>query len=96
MTSPYTTNNVNEMNIDRLLYTFQQRMRVLIKAEQGKHMMDAYAGGFLDIIENEIMPNVDHIVDWEPSDDEITASNSVGTPWHDGCWTPFAPGSYYS
>jgi hypothetical protein len=32
----------------------------------------------------------------DPSDDEITASNSIGTPWHDGCWTPFAPGSYYS
>ena len=55
--SAYTTNNINEMNIDRLLYTFQQRMRVLVKAEQGKHMMDAYDGGFLDIIENEIMEN---------------------------------------
>ena len=31
----------------------------------------------------------------DPSDDEITENNSCGTPWHDGCWTPFAPGSYY-
>ena len=85
MTSAYTTNNINEMNIDRLLYTFQQRMRVLVKAEQGKHMMDAYDGGFLDIIENEIMPSVDHIVDWEPSDDEIMENNPCGVPWHDGC-----------
>ena len=83
--SAYTTYNVNEMNIDRLLYTFQQRMRVLLRQEAAKHMMDAYPGDFLDMIENDIMPSVDHIVDWEPSDDEIVASNSVGTPWHDGC-----------
>jgi hypothetical protein len=58
---------------------------VLIKEDQGKHMMDAYDGGCLSIIEDEIMPAVDQIVDREPSDDEITANNSCGTPWHDGC-----------
>jgi hypothetical protein len=67
MTSAYTTNNINEMNIDRLLYTFQQRMRVLLEAEKGKHMMDAYDGGFLDVIEDEIMPHVDYIVDFDPT-----------------------------
>ena len=81
----YTTNNVNEMNIDRLLYTFQQRMRVLIKEDQGKHLMDSYDGSCLSIIEDEIMPAVDQIVDREPSDDEIMENNSCGTPWHDGC-----------
>ena len=65
--SAYTTNNVSEMNIDRLLYTFQQRMRILLKAEARKHQMDAYDGTFLDMIENEIMPAVDHIVDYDPT-----------------------------
>ena len=81
----YTTNNVNEMNIDRLLYTFQQRMRVLIKEDQGKHLMDSYDGSCLSIIEDEIMPAVDQIVDREPSDDEIMENNPCGVPWHDGC-----------
>ena len=25
------------------------------------------------------------IREWEPSDDEVTAYNSCGTAWHDGC-----------
>ena len=78
--SAYTTYNVNEMSIDRLLYTFQQRMRVLLRQEAAKHMMDAYPGDFLDIIENDIMPSVDHIVDWEPGDEDILDSMSGPEP----------------
>ena len=65
--SAYTTNTVSEMNIDRLLYTFQQRMRTLLKAEARKHEMDSYDPAFLDLIEEEIMPAVDHIVDYDPT-----------------------------
>lgn len=83
--SSYTTNNVYEMNMDRLLYTFQQRLNTLVKEEARKHIMDAQPGWVMDIIENEIQPLVDKIVDWEPTDDEIVANNSCGTPWHDGC-----------
>lgn len=83
--SSYTTNNVHEMNMDRLLYTFQQRLNTLVKEEARKHIMDAQPGWVMDIIENEIQPLVDKIVDWEPTDDEIVANNSCGTPWHDGC-----------
>lgn len=83
--SSYTTNNVHEMNMDRLLYTFQQRLNILVKEEARKHIMDAQPGWVMDIIENEIQPLVDKIVDWEPTDDEIVANNSCGTPWHDGC-----------
>ena len=83
--SSYTTNNVHEMNMDRLLYTFQQRLNTLVKEEARKHIMDAQPGWVMDIIENEIQPLVDKIVDWEPTDDEIVANNSCGSPWHDGC-----------
>ena len=83
--SSYTTNNVHEMNMDRLLYTFQQRLNTLVKEEARKHIMDAQPGWVMDIIENEIQPLVDKIVDWEPTDDEIVANNSCGTSWHDGC-----------
>lgn len=77
--------NIHEMGIDALLYNFRNRMGRLLKEEAQKHQMDAEPSWILDIIENDIMPSVNKIVDWEPSDDEIVANNSCGTPWHDGC-----------
>jgi len=68
--------NINEMGIDELLYAFQQRMHILIKREAAKPQ--GYEHYFLDEIENELMPVIDHIVDYEPSDDEITASYGSG------------------
>ena len=68
--------NINEMDIDQLLYAFQQRMHTLIKREAAKPQ--GYEHYFLDEIENELMPVIDHIVDYEPSDDEITASYGSG------------------
>lgn len=79
------SNNITEMGIDALLYSFQQRMQLLLKQEASKHQMDAEPTWVLDIIEDEIMPAVEKIVDWEPTDDEIIACNTCGTPWHDGC-----------
>lgn len=73
------------MGIDVLLYNFRNRMERLLKEEAQKHQMDVEPSWVLDIIEDEIMPSVNKIVDWEPSDDEIVANNSCGTPWHDGC-----------
>ena len=73
------------MDLDRLLYEFRERLEILVKEEARKHIMDAQPGWVMDIIENEIQPLVDKIVDWEPTDDEIVANNSCGTPWHDGC-----------
>jgi hypothetical protein len=83
--SPFTTNNIYEMGLDRLLYTFQQRLRVLIKQEACTPIQDAQPGWVMDILENDIQPAIDKIVDWEPSDDEILQYNSCGTAWHDGC-----------
>lgn len=77
--------NIHEMGIDALLYNFRNRMERLLKEEAQKHQMDAEPSWILGIIEDEIMPSVSKIVDWEPSDDEIVANNSCGTPWHDGC-----------
>ena len=79
------TNNITEMGVDALLYSFQKRMQLLLKQDATKHQMDAQPPWVLDIIENEIMPAVEKIVDWEPTDDEIIVSNTCGTTWHDGC-----------
>ena len=63
----YDTNNVWEMDIDRLLYTFQQRMEILIKEEAKKHEMDTHS--WIDHIEHELMPEINHIVDYDPTPD---------------------------
>ena len=83
--SPFTTNNIHEMGLDRLLYTFQQRLRVLIKQEACTPIQDDQPGWVMDILENDIQPAIDKIVDWEPSDDELLQYNSCGTAWPDGC-----------
>ena len=77
--------NLYEMSIDSLLYNFRNRMKSLLIDEARKHQMDAQPGWVIDLIEDEIMPAVEKIVDWEPSDSEIVETNSCGTPWHDGC-----------
>ena len=79
------TNNIHEMDIDLLLHNFRERMQRLLKDETKKDIMNSQPPWVLDIIEDEVMPAVEKIVDWQPTDDEILAVNSCGTPWHDGC-----------
>ena len=63
--------DINTMDIERLLYLFERRMHVLLQQESKKHMMDACPSWIIDKIEEEIMPAVEYINNWEPSDDEI-------------------------
>lgn len=81
----YNTNNINEMPMSRLLYAFEKRMDILLKENAKMHPMDAEPDWLIEIVEDQIMPAVEYINNWEPSDDEIVANNSCGTPWHDGC-----------
>ena len=67
------------MSIERLLYQFEKRMNVLLKQEASRHMMDATPSWILDKIEEEIMPAVEYINNWEPSDEEIIAYQSGPT-----------------
>lgn len=41
----------------------------------------------VDIYEKieDMIDTLEYIRDWEPSDAEMIANNSCGTPWHDGC-----------
>lgn len=80
-----SSNNIYEMQIHALLYAFQKRMSNLVKQDAKLHQMDAEPSWVISIIEDEILPAVSQIVDWEPSDEELVANNACGTPWHDGC-----------
>lgn len=69
------------------IYTFdEQQLSFHAAAQFRKLLLDPTVP--LDIaekIEDQILPALDYIEGWEPSDAEIMASNSCGTPWHDGC-----------
>lgn len=40
----------------------------------------------LDKIEEEILPALEYIEGWEPTDAQLVACNSCGIAWHDGCF----------
>ena len=72
-------NDINTMGIERLLYLFERRMNVLLKQDAKAHMMDALPSWIIDKIEEEIMPAVEYINNWEPSDEEIMDYHSGPT-----------------
>lgn len=64
--------NVYEMNIHSLLYHFRKRMNALLIDESRKPMgYESEPHWVLDKIENEILYEVDQILDYEPSDEEM-------------------------
>ena len=69
---------ITEMDIDELLYAFQARMQILIKQEASKWQPHQHF--FLDEIENELMPIVDHMVEYDPTPQysEIGGGGSSG------------------
>ena len=40
----------------------------------------------LDKIEEDIVPALEYIEGWEPTDAQLVAYNSCGVAWHDGCF----------
>jgi len=57
--------NIYEMDIDQLLYAFQERMTVLIKREASKPQ--GYEHFHLNQIEDELMPLINELVDYDPT-----------------------------
>lgn len=47
-------------------------------------MQESFPADIYEKIED-MIDTLEYIRDWEPSDDEMIANNSCGTPWHDGC-----------
>ena len=75
----YDTNTVFEMSTTRLVHTALQRFKAL--AARGVQDSDVPTEVFMTI-EDELIPLLEQLDDWEPSDEQMLAS--FGTPWHDG------------
>lgn len=63
--------NIYSMDIQALLYHFDRRMTQLLRDEQKRHIMDAEPSWIIDKIEQDIMPHIEYINNWEPSDEEL-------------------------
>lgn len=50
-----------------------------------KILMREYLPSDIEEKIEEILENLEYIKDWQPSDADMIANNSCGTPWHDGC-----------
>ena len=59
------------MDIQTLLYHFDRRMTQLIKEDAKRHEMDQEPHWIMTKIEEDIMPHVEYINNWEPSDDDL-------------------------
>ena len=75
----YDTNNVHEMSTSRLVHTALQRFKSLTAC--GVQDSDVPTDVFFTV-EDELIPLLESLDDWEPSDNEMMAS--FGTKWHDG------------
>ena len=63
--------NIYSMDIQTLLYHFDRRMTQLIKEDAKRHEMDQEPHWIMTKLEEDIMPHVEYINNWEPSDDDL-------------------------
>lgn len=59
------------MDIQALIYHFDRRMTQLLKDNAKRHIMDAEPDWIIEKIEDDIMPHIEYIANWEPSDEDI-------------------------
>ena len=55
--------------IDAILSTTLERLTHLLKENEKSHIMDAYPHQFVTVIEDEIIPALDAIVNYDPTPD---------------------------
>ena len=70
----FDTTCINEMSLSRLLYLTEQNLKKHIAADSEKHIMDAEPHWLISVLENEILPALELINNWQPTDDEINDS----------------------
>ena len=56
-----------------LLDACHRRLLEIQKADEKRHMMDQDMYGWDSLVEEELMPLLERIIYWEPTDDEINA-----------------------
>ena len=81
MKTPFDINSACFLDV---LEACHSRIVQIQKEDAKRHQMDADINllHWRNVLEEELMPAIERIIYWEPSDDEMMSA--FGTKWHDG------------
>ena len=79
MKQPFDINSACFLKVLEACYS---RILQIQKEDSKRHQMDSDIGPWRHVLEEELMPALEQIIYWEPSDDEMMST--FGTKWHDG------------
>ena len=81
MKPPFDINSACFLDV---LEACHSRIVQIQKEDEKRHEMDADINlvTWRNVLEEELMPAIERIIYWEPSDDEMMSA--FGTKWHDG------------
>ena len=79
MKQPFDINSACFLKVLEACYS---RILQIQKEDAKRHQMDQDMYGWDSLVEEELMPLLERIIYWEPSDDEMMST--FGTKWHDG------------
>ena len=65
--------DISTASFDRTLHACLHRIHQIQEADSKRHQMDADIGNWTSVVEEELIPVLERIIYWEPSDDEINA-----------------------
>ena len=77
-----TAFDINTASFLSVLDACHSRILEIQKEDDKRHQMDSEIDPWRHVLEEELMPALERIVYWEPSDDEMMSA--FGTKWHDG------------
>jgi len=70
MTRPF---DINTANFYSVLEACHSRLHQIQEVDKKRHQMDQDMYGWDSVVEEELMPLLERIIYWEPTDDEINA-----------------------
>ena len=68
-----TAFDINNASFLSVLEACHARILQIQKEDAKRHQMDADIGNWDGVVEEELLPALERIIYWEPSDDEINA-----------------------
>lgn len=83
------TSNINEIkDLYTLFYQVNKKMKQLLLEDSKRHMMDAEPTWFISIIEDEIAPAIEHLLDQADADpcDEDGEPPMTADEMHTAAW----------
>ena len=65
--------DISTASFDRTLHACLHRIQQIQQADSKRHQMDSDIGNWNSTVEEELVPLLERILYWEPTDDEINA-----------------------